>query len=333
MDSGTIVLPRSEVTPFRSAGRRLAVAIGVLVTMATVVWFDGDGYSDVDGSITWFDALYYATVSASTTGYGDIAPASDQARLVNILFVTPARIVFVVALIGSAFEVVTTTTRELFRRRHYKRVLHGHTVVIGYGTRGRAAVRALLESGHERELIVAIDGDEAAAAEAVEAGLTAVQGDATRDAVQAAAFVEEAAQVLVAVSQDATSVLATLTTRRLNPKTRIVASVREADNAPLLHDSGANSVVVTSETAGRLLGLAVARPPAAALLGDLLEPASSLALVERDVLPHEVGGSLRASSDLVLAVVRDGRRTAFYDETVGLLQTGDRVVVVHRRTE
>ncbi len=37
------------------------------------------------------DCVYYATVSLSTTGYGDITPLTPQARLVNILVITPLR--------------------------------------------------------------------------------------------------------------------------------------------------------------------------------------------------------------------------------------------------
>jgi voltage-gated potassium channel len=330
VESGTIVLPRSSANPFRSAARRLLVAIVVLNTIATVVWLDRGGYTDIDGRVSWLDALYYATVSASTTGYGDIAPVTDQARLVNVLLVTPLRVIFVVALIGSVFEVVTAAARRLYRQRSYERRLTGHTVIIGYGTRGRAAVKALLEKGVDRARIVAIDRDPLAVDEAVAAGLAAVHGDATRDGVQRAAQVAGAGTVIVAVSQDATSVLATLTTRRLAPEARIISSVREADHAPLLHDSGANSVVVSSETAGRLLGVAVSHPPAAGVLTDLLTPDQSLMLRERPLAEEEAGRSPRQAAGLVLAVVREGRRLPYYDDEVGVLLEGDRLIVVEQ---
>jgi voltage-gated potassium channel len=328
VESGTVVLPRSSANPFRSAARRLVVAIGVLLTIATVVYLDRDGYHDDVGGITWLDGLYYATVSASTTGYGDIYPASDQARLVNVLVVTPLRVLFVVALIGSAFEVVTTTARQLYRRRVVERALHGHTVVIGFGTRGRAAVRALLDRGAQPSGIVAVDRDQGAVDDAVAAGFAAVLGDGTRDVVQKAAHVDGAARVLVAVSQDATSVLATLTSRRLAPAARIISSVREQENAALLHDSGADSVVVSSETAGRLLGVAVSHPPAAGVLTDLLRPDQPVGLHERPVAPDEVGRGVREAAGLVLAVVRDGRRLTYYDDAVGVLRDDDVLVVL-----
>ena len=330
MDAGTIVLPRRQATPFRSAGRRLLVALAVLVVIATIVWADEGGYTDVDGGISWLDGLYYATVTASTTGYGDIAPVTDEARLVNVLVVTPLRVLFVVSLIGSAFEVVTTTAREVFRRRTYRQHLHGHTVVIGYGTRGRAAVRALLDKGVGKDMVIAIDRDPDAADEAIADGIASVHGDATRDNVQRAAFIKDAGHVIVAVSQDATSVLATLTSRRLSPSAQITASVRETANAPLLHRSGADNVVVSSETAGRLLGVAVTSPAASVVLNDLLTPHDALGLHERPVDPEDVGRSPRELDSLVLAVLREGRRLVFHDERIGRLREGDVLIEMQR---
>lgn len=328
VDSGTIVLPRAGGNPFSSAARRLLVALAVLFVIATIVYTDRESYSDTDGVVTYFDGLYYATVTASTTGYGDIAPESQQARLVNVLVVTPLRVLFVVALIGSAFEVVTTAARLLYRQRVFARKLQAHVVVVGYGTRGRAAVRALLATGVSPSSIVAIDRDADAVAEAVAGGLAAVHGDATRNVVQEAALVPRAAQVIIAVSLDATSVLATLTSRRLAPKARITSSVRALDNASLVRDSGADNVVVSAETAGRLLGVSASHAPAARVLTDLLHPDDRLLLHERPVEPDEVGKALRELSELVLAVVRDGRRLVYYDTEIGRVREGDVLVAV-----
>ena len=54
------------------------------------------------------DCVYYATVSLSTTGYGDITPLTPSARLVNVLVITPMRIAFLIVLIGTTVETLTT---------------------------------------------------------------------------------------------------------------------------------------------------------------------------------------------------------------------------------
>jgi voltage-gated potassium channel len=61
-------------------------------------------------------------------------------------------------------------------------------------------------------------------------------------------------------TKGSSAVLTTLTVRRLTRRAVIVASVREAENAALLRESGASSVVTSSDTAGQLLGVATISP-------------------------------------------------------------------------
>ena len=69
-----------------------------------------------------------------------------------------------------------------------------------------------------------------------------------------------AASIIIATSRDDTAVLTTLSAREMNKTATIVASIRESENTHVMKQSGANSVVVTSETAGRLLGSRRRRP-------------------------------------------------------------------------
>jgi voltage-gated potassium channel len=108
----------------------------------------------------------------------------------------------------------------------------------------------------------------------------------------------------------------------------VVATAREAENAGLLRQSGASSVIVTSETAGRLLGLAAESPDTVDVLEDLLSFGEGLDLVERDVRPEEVGHAPGELVPAVLAVVRGGRRHPFDEPEVRSLRPGDRLVQV-----
>jgi voltage-gated potassium channel len=53
----------------------------------------------------------------------------------------------------------------------------GQVVVVGYGSKGRAVIRALSESGVQKAAIVVIDSSAEAVAEVNAAGLVAVGGD------------------------------------------------------------------------------------------------------------------------------------------------------------
>ena len=327
--SAAVVLPAPIVGPVRAVLRRVAIAVAVLTAVAFIVWLDADGYTDSsDGEVDLLDAFYYATVSLSTTGYGDIAPVADDARLVNILLITPLRILFLIILVGTTLEVLTQRTREQLRQSRWRSSLRDHTVVVGYGTKGRSAVRALIDDGADPAQIVVVDNDPDHIADASDDGLAAVVGDGTRADVLRRADVEHAVRVIVAVPRDDAAVLVTLTVRRHNARAYVVAAVRESENAPLLRDGGANGVVVSSEAAGRLLGVAAASPSTGAIFEDLLVPGQGLELAERDVLREEVGLPPRACSDLVVAVIRDGQTQMFHAEQNLKLRRSDRVVVV-----
>jgi voltage-gated potassium channel len=206
--------------------------------------------------------------------------------------------------------------------------LNNHVVVVGYGTKGRSAVRELIGRGAKPDDIVVIDPDPGVMDEAHEAGLGIVVGDGTKDAVLRQAEIERARAVVVATARDDAAVLATLSSRRLAPKARITASVREAENEDLVRQSGADAVVISSAAAGRLLGMATTDAGTVEVLEDLLSSGSGLDLVERDVSTDEVGRHPHELTTNVLAVVRNGRTHRYDDATVGPLATGDRVVCI-----
>ena len=326
--TAAVVLPQPEVGPVRAVLQRVVIALCVLFLVATIVWLDRDGYRDVDDELTFLDSLYYATVTLSTTGYGDITPVTQEARLLNVLVITPLRVLFLIILVGTTLEVLTQRTREQLRQNRWRSSLHDHTIVVGYGTKGRSAVRALLDDGVQRDQIVVVDPESDHIAEAGDDGLAAVHGDGTRAEVLRRAGVESAVRVIVAVPRDDAAVLVTLTVRRHNPKAYVVAAVREAENAPLLREGGASGVVVSSEAAGRLLGVAASSPSTGAIFEDLLVPGHGLEMAERPVLREEVGLPPRACDDLIVAVIREGRTTLFTAKEDVKLRKTDRVVVV-----
>ncbi|MEO6205568.1 MAG: potassium channel family protein [Mycobacteriales bacterium] len=324
-----IQLPAHKSGPLRAVVRRMLLAFAVLVTTVIVVYLDRAGYRDTnDGSLTLLDALYYATVTLSTTGYGDIVPASESARLVNVLVITPLRVLFLIILVGTTLEVLTERTRQQLRLAKWRHAVGDHTVIVGYGTKGRSAVRALLAEGTELSQIVVIDPDLGQVNNANAAGVTAIHGDGTSREVLELAEIATAARILVAAHRDDTAVLVTLTVRQLNTAAPIIVAVRESENVPLLTQSGATSVVVSSEAAGRLLGLAAVSPAAGAVFEDLLIPHTDLELIERELEQGEAGNPTSATKDLVVAVLRGGHMHRFGTKEAEILQHGDRVVAV-----
>ena len=321
-------LPRGEPTrPLLAIGRRFAFAIGVVLVNWLIVILERDNYTDdYDGDVSILDALYYTTVTLTTTGYGDITPVTDGARMINALLVTPMRLLFVVVLVGTTIQALTERSREDFQLGRWRARVKDHAVVLGYGTKGRNAVREMVLRGHPRDQVVVVDSSPQAVAEANAAGLVGIAGSAVSQDVLREAMVDRAKVVIVALSRDDSAVLATLAVRRLTPHACVVASAREAENAELLAQSGAQSVVVSSETAGRLLGLATDSPETVGVFEDLVSFGQGLDLDDRDLRPDEVGRAPEELGTPVLAVVRDGQVLRYSDPAAAPLQAGDRVI-------
>lgn len=329
-----IRLPVSYEPPIRQISKRILVALGLLVAVVAVVYVDRDGYRDTAGGpLSILDAFYYATVSLTTTGYGDITPVTPMARLTNILLITPLRIAFLVALVGTTLEVLATRSREQWRISRWRSRLRDHTVVVGYGTKGRSAVETLRGGGVPVNQIVVVDPKPSAIDEANAAGLVGIVGDASRTDVLRRAEAQNARQIIITAHRDDTAVLVTLTARQLNPHAMVVVSVREAENIPLLRQSGADVTVTSSDAVGRIMGLSTVSPALGAVLEDLLTYGEGLEVAERAVLPREEGKSPRELEDVAVAVVRDNEVYRYYDPTVSQLLRGDRVIVVRPAEE
>ena len=329
-----ITIPQDFVSPGRKIASRVLWALGALALAVFIVYFDRHGYRDVAATpeesnpLSFLDCVYYATVSLSTTGYGDITPYTESARLINVLVITPLRVAFLIVLIGTTVETLTTQSRQAFQIQTWRRKVRNHTVVVGYGTKGKTAVTAMISDGVAPADIVVVEESDYALERAKSAGLVTVRGDATKAEVLRLASVQHAATIIVAANSDSIAVLVTLTARELAPNAKIIAAVREAENQHLLLQGGADTTVVTSETAGRLLGIAKKTPSVVEVMEDLLTPDAGYAIKEVAVKAADVGGSPRHRKDIVLGVVRNGGLLHVDAPEADAIELGDKLLIV-----
>lgn len=326
-----VLLPRLPAGPLRQVARRLSVALLVLAATVFIVYAERDQYHDsANGRLSLLDCFYYATVTLSTTGYGDIVPYGAEARLVNVLVITPLRVLFLLILVGTTLEVLTERTREQWRQSRWRSALRDHTIVVGFGTKGQSAAQTLIATGTRKDRIVVVDPSQKVVEAANAAGFAGVVGDATHSDVLLRAEAQRARQFVIATQRDDTAVLVALTARQLNRNANIVAAVREEENAPLLRQSGADAVITSASAAGRLLGLSVLSPNAGAVIKDLIQQGSGLDLIERPVVKAEVGKSVREVDDLVVSVLRGHRLLGYDDAEASPLQSTDRLIAIVR---
>jgi voltage-gated potassium channel len=336
---GPLRLP--EDSPVPALLRRVGLAVALILIVAVILWWDRDGLRDnvhPDRPISFIDVFYFTVVSLTTVGYGDIVPATDGARLINAVLLTPIRIFLWALFLGTAYEL--TLLRLRFREDRQMKELHDrlrdHVIVCGYGVKGRAIVDELIAHGQLRDQIVAIDTDENAIAAAVREGLVALRGDASQESLLRAAAVEKATAVMAAPNRDDACVLLCLTVRSLAPKVQLVAAAREEENVKLLYGAGADLVVTPSVSGGRLMAAAVRQRAVPHVLEDILAFGHGLAMSERVVLPEEAGLLARELPDmgdtLILGVLRDREHFSFQRLETLALAPGDIVVYLADET-
>ena len=326
-------LPSRVISPGRQLGARLWVALVLLVLIAVVVYVDRNGYVDstAHDGISFIDAVYYATVTMTTTGYGDITPVAEHSRLINIVVITPIRIAFLILVVSTAVEVLANEGRRALMDSQWRKTLRNHTVVIGYGTMGQSAAATLLRNGLPAEKIVVIDAKPLAVAEANRHNLAALEGEATSRDLLRRAELPKAREVIVTVNRDDTAILTTLTVRQLNRTAHLVVAVREAENRPLVRQSGADAVITSSDTVGRLMGLSSISPYLGEVIDDLLMADEGLEVHQRMITREEEGlNPADLPNERVLGIVRNKTLRRFFDASAEKLQLGDEIIAVRR---
>ncbi len=335
-----LMFKRPKYQPLRRAvkipvwgdlGIRLGMALGLITIVILIHWWDRGGLVDnLDGEVSFTDIVYFTMISITTTGFGDIAPISDRARMVEAIIVTPIRFAVFFIFVGTAYNFIIKRSWENWRMARIQEKLSDHIVVLGYGVSGSEAVNELIARGTNPRDIVVIDPDEENLLDAEAMGCNVLAGDATRDETLKAVRISEAQTILVSAGRDDTSILIVLTVRHLAPNIPISVVVRADDNEFLARQAGANNVINPVRFTGLLLAGSAKGAHIADYLADLASVSGRVQLVEREVLPEECGcpiGELK-SGGRGLRVYRDGKALGFWENECQNLQAGDIVVEI-----
>ncbi|WP_374211794.1 potassium channel family protein [Erythrobacter fulvus] len=312
-------------------GLRAGFAFALLFMVIMIHWYDRAGLIDnVDGHISFLDVVYFTMISVTTTGFGDIAPVSDRARLIEAVIVTPVRIAVLFIFVGAAYDFVIKRSWEKWRMARIQEQLTDHVVVLGYGVSGSQSVGELVERGIDPRRIVVIDPSEERLAEAEKLGVNVMAADATRDETLKAVRIAQAQSVLVSAGRDDTSILIVLTVRHLAPDVPISVVVRADDNELLARQAGANNVINPVRFTGLLLAGSVKGEHIADYLADLASVGGRVQLVERVVSAEECGCPITdlKSGGQGLRIYRNGRAIGFWEDECQNLQQGDVVVEI-----
>lgn len=332
MSKGVKPLRRAVRLPvWGDLGIRLGLALLLIFAVVMIHWWDREGLVDnLDGEVSFLDVVYFTMISITTTGFGDIAPISDRARLVEAVIVTPVRFAVLFIFVGTAYNFLIKRTWEQWRMARIQEQLCDHIVVLGFGISGSEAVAELIERGTEPSRIVVIDPSEDRLTEAEALGCNVLAGDATRDETLKAVRIAEASNVLISAGRDDTTILITLTARALAPAVPISVVVRADDNEMIARQAGATNVINPVRFTGLLLAGSAKGEHIAEYLADLASISGRVQLIERAVTEEECGKTLAElkSGGRGLRVYRRGKALGFWEPECQTLQPGDVVVEI-----
>ncbi|WP_340587239.1 potassium channel family protein [Erythrobacter alti] len=320
-----------QIPVWGDLGIRLSTALGLIFMVVMIHWWDRDGLVDnLDGHVSFLDVIYFTMISITTTGFGDIAPITDRARLVEALIVTPVRFAVLFIFVGTAYNFLIKRSWEKWRMARIQEQLTNHVVVLGFGVSGAEAVEELIERGTDPATIVVMDTSEERLEQAEAMGCNVIEADASRDENLEAVRISQAQTVLVSAGRDDSSILIVLTVRHLAPNVPISVVVRADDNELLARQAGADNVINPVRFTGLLLAGSARGAHIAEYMSDLASVTGRVQLVERPVLPEEIGRPLSdlASGGRGLRIYRNGAACGFWEHEADSLQAGDLIVEI-----
>ena len=287
-----------------------------------------------------FDALYMVVITVSGVGFGEVRPMhSTHERLHTMLVITLGVVAFAYTVGGL---VALLTEGEIYRALGHQRMrrniddLGRHTIVAGFGRIG-SLVAEELES-NAREFVV-IERSAERVSEIERKGYLFVQGNATDEAVLAAAGLARAKVLVSVMPNDADNVFVTLTARRLSPGIEIIARAEQHGTLKTLHQAGASHVVMPAAIGAHRIA-ALLTNPSAVEFAELVTRRTKLSL-EMDEIPipegsvligHSIRGAdiRRKTNTLVVAVKRHDGRVEYPAQLDIPIGAGDVVVLLGR---
>lgn len=171
-------------------------------------------------------ALYFSMVTMSTVGYGDISPATTEARLFVISVIVLGLTVFATSLTAVVAPLLSQSMRRLTNPGRIRMKREKHFVVVGNTPLAVNTWRQLVKRGRPVTRIVRNDPTDALVATA-----DVVVGDpGSRDVLEKAGA-DRATAVLAMTDDDSENAFIVLAVKDLHGTARTIAAVNDADRA------------------------------------------------------------------------------------------------------
>jgi voltage-gated potassium channel len=235
-------------------GPRFAVLLLLIVVAAGTV-----GYVTIEGWSAW-DAFYMTITTVATVGFREVHTLSFPGQVFTVgLIICGVSTVLYTFTALMALLVEGALHRRFQERRLHRMLddLRDHFIVCGYGRIGSIIAE---EFRRQRIPFVIIERDIDRLQAALEAGLVAVEADASDEEVLKRVRIDRARGFIAAVGSDAENVYAVLTARLLKPDLFILGRAETEDARRKLKRSGADRVISPYQIGGQQLAQTALRP-------------------------------------------------------------------------
>jgi voltage-gated potassium channel len=310
----------------------LSKALRIVLMLMAILFAGAFGYHLIEGW-PFFDALYMTVITLATVGYGETHPLSNAGRAFTIFLILGG--------IGIITYGVTTVTAFLvegemngyLRRRRMQRTigkLKGHFIVCGGGKNGRYVIEELHRTKRE---VVVVERNRERVQTLFEAGVLALEGDATADDTLRSAGIEHAAGLVATLPEDRDNLFVVITARGLNPTLRIVAKIDDVHVREKFLRSGANSAVSASSIGGMRMASELIRPDTVTFLDSMLRDAANFRVEDVPIGPSFVGKTIKecdvlAVAGVLVVALKDAGQYTFNPKPNTKLRSGGTLIVI-----
>lgn len=212
----------------------------------------------------WTTAFYYTIVTLSTVGYGDIVPATREARWFAISLLVVGLGVFASAIATAIGPKLSGELYRLFNPTLRAMDLKNHIILVGEGIIARNTADELRRRD---ALFVQIVSRK----EGANPSDHILEGDATDDALLRKACIEHARMVIAAREDDGENAFIALGAKDINPGVRVLAVASSPVSMRRLKLARADLVFSPAAVGGRLLADLVEGDQISPEFQDLLE--------------------------------------------------------------
>ena len=220
------------------------------------------------GPENYGDALWYAWVTMSTVGYGDYVPVTTGGRItgVGLIIFTLVFLGYMLSTISNA--VMEANLMEAFGMKPTK--YRGHTIICGWSPIGRVALTELLFAD-KKIVVITEEQEEDSKIRALgrRKELTVVYGDPSNDEILNRAGTKNAKTVIICTEDDTKNLIVSLHVKKVNPKARIIVSIKREELRKTLEVAGVTYVLSPFQMSGRLVASAAFEPEVAKFVEDV----------------------------------------------------------------